>query len=66
MIAEFKVDGVLHRFRVAWLNRKDSSTKLDVELTDISENPTDRYDGKRIDYYKFKEGLKNNKIKLII
>jgi hypothetical protein len=66
MIAEFNVDGILHRFRVAFLSRKGESTRLDYELTDISENPTDKYNGVRIDHYKFKDAVRTNKIKLII
>jgi hypothetical protein len=66
MIAEFNVDGMLHRFRVSLLSRKGVITPMDYELTDISENPTDKYNGVRIDHYKFKDAVRTNKIKLII
>jgi len=65
MIAEIKVDGKPHRFLISWLSRKDSVTKLDIELTDISEEPTDKYKGVRIDYYKWKEAIRDNKVKII-
>ena len=65
MIAEIKVDGKPHRFHISWLSRKDSVTKLDIELTDISEEPTDKYKGVRIDYYKWKEAIRDNKVKII-
>jgi hypothetical protein len=65
MIAEIKVDGKPHRFLISWLSRKDSVTKLDIELTDISEEPTDKYKGVRIDHYKWKEAIRDNKVKII-
>ena len=66
MLAEFLINGSFHRFRISFLSRKDSLTIFDIELTDISEAPTDKYNGVIIDYFKWREALKKNKIKLII
>lgn len=65
MLAQIIIDGVPHRFRISWLSRHDSLTALDVELTDISEVPTDKYVGKRIDHYKWKEAIRSGFVKII-
>jgi len=40
MICEIKVDNKPHRFRISWLKRPEGITPMDIELTDISEDPT--------------------------
>ncbi len=68
MIAEIKVDGKPHRFRISLLSRPQKvkgEFLFDIELTDISEEPTDKYKGVRIDYYKWKEAIKDNKVIII-
>ncbi len=70
MICEIKVDGKPHRFHISFVSNVSrygtpESDKLDIELTDISEDPTDIYNGKRIDHYKWKEAIRDNKVIII-
>ena len=70
MIAEIKVDGKPHRFLISFVSNvkrygTPESDKLDIELTDISEEPTDKYKGVRIDHYKWKQAIKYNKVIII-
>jgi hypothetical protein len=66
MLAEILIEGKPHRFRISWLSRPEGITPMDIELTDISEDPSTLYEGKRIDYYKWKEAIKQNKVKIIM
>lgn len=65
MLAEFIVDGEVKRFRISWLSTGKSIYEMDIQLTDISENPTSKFEGKRIPYEKWRESIKNNKVKII-
>ena len=69
MLAEFIVDNRIHRFRVSLLSKqqqKKGEFLFDIELTDISENPTSKYEGVRIEYSKWREAVRSNRVKIII
>lgn len=66
MIAEFKVNGILHRFRLSFLSNKEEPTKFNYQLNCISEEPTFEYKDKVIPHQKFKDAVKSGKIKMIV
>jgi hypothetical protein len=69
MLAEILIENKPYRFRISWLSKPHQvkgEFLFDIELTDISEDPSTLYEGKRIDYYKWKQAIKENKVKIIM